>query len=185
METIYYTGIDTPWGKIWAAASEKGLVQLNLSSGKEAFLKELKARTKAELIEDPSRFGEMRSQLHSYFRHERTSFDIPLDLRGTPFQVDVWRGIYDVQYGQLTSYGRIAKAIGRPNAVRAVGNAVGDNPISLVIPCHRVVSSNGGIGGFGGGLPLKRRMLTHEGVLDGPDGTPERNVDLRQFFHRK
>ena len=156
-----------------------------MSGGKEAFLRELKSRTRSELVEDSSALGELRTQLDSYFRHKRRSFEIPLDLRGTSFQVDVWKGIYEVPYGELTSYGRIAKAIGKPKAVRAVGNAVGDNPISLVVPCHRVVSSDGGIGGFGGGLPLKRKMLAHEGVLENAEGVPERNVDLRQFFHRK
>ena len=109
-------------------------------------------------------------------------FEIPLDLRGTLFQVAVWKAIYSIPNGLLSSYGRIAKQIGRPKAVRAVGNAVGDNPIGLIVPCHRVVASDGSLGGFGGGLDLKRRLLVHEGIFKTSKGSTEKDVDLRQFF---
>jgi O-6-methylguanine DNA methyltransferase len=182
MEKIYYTGLETPLGRMWAAASEKGLVQFHLSDDKEDFLNELGRRIKADHIEDPSRFNELRAQLDRYFKGEKLTFKGPFDMRGTPFQVDVWKTIYSIPHGKLMSYGGIAKQIGRPKAVRAVGNAVGDNPMGLIVPCHRVVSSNGGIGGFSSGLELKRKLLAQEGILEAPDGKPETGVDLRRFF---
>ena len=182
MEKIYYASLETLMGTMWAATSEKGLVQFHISDEKEGFLRELKVRIKAEYVEDPGRFKELKAQLDRYFKGERLVFKVPFDMRGTPFQVEVWKAIYSIPYGKLTSYGGIAKQIGRPKAVRAVGSAVGDNPMGLVVPCHRVVSSNGGIGGFGGGLPLKRRLLAQEGIFETPEGKPEDGVDLRQFF---
>jgi O-6-methylguanine DNA methyltransferase len=182
LEKIYYAGLETPMGTMWAAASEKGLVQFHITCNKEGFMRELKTRIKAEFVEDPSKFKELKSQIDRYFKGERLVFEVPFDMRGTPFQVDVWKAIYSIPYGKLTSYGGIAKKIGRPKAVRAVGNAVGDNPMGLVVPCHRVVSSNGGIGGFGGGLEWKRKLLAQEGVFGSPKGKPETGVDLRQFF---
>ena len=182
MERIYYSSLETPIGIMWAAASEKGLVQFNISDNKEDFMKELKARIQAEYIEDASRFKELKLELDRYFKGERLIFSGPFDMRGTPFQVDVWKTIHCIPNGKLTSYGGIAKQIGRPKAVRAVGNAVGDNPLSLIVPCHRVVYSNGGIGGFGSGLEWKRKLLAQEGIFNSPKGKPETGVDLRQFF---
>jgi methylated-DNA-[protein]-cysteine S-methyltransferase len=141
-------------------------------------MNELKTRIKAEYMEDPIKFNELKSQLDRYFKGERLIFEVPFDMRGTPFQVAVWKAIYSIPYGKLMSYGGIAKHIGCPKAVRAVG----DNPMGLVVPCHRVVSSNGGIGGFGGGLEWKRKLLAQEGVLDSSQGKPETGVDLRNFF---
>jgi O-6-methylguanine DNA methyltransferase len=182
MEKIYYTGLETPMGIMWAAASENGLVQFQISGNKEGLMKELRGHIKAEYIEDSSKFKELKAQLDQYFQGEKLIFKVPLDMRGTSFQVDVWKAIYSIPNGKLSSYGRIAKQIGRPKAVRAVGNAVGDNPMSLIVPCHRVVASDGGLGGFGGGLELKRRLLVYEGIFETSKGTPERNIDLRQFF---
>jgi len=109
-------------------------------------------------------------------------FKGPFDMRGTPFQVDVWKAIYSIPHGKLTSYGGIAKQIGRPKAVRAVGNAVGDNPMGLIVPCHRVVWGNGGIGGFSGGLEWKRKLLLQEGILPSAKDKSETGIDLRKFF---
>jgi epoxyqueuosine reductase len=182
LEKILYTGLETPLGTMWAAASEKGLVQFNISTNKENFLKELKSRIKAEYVEDSSRFRALKAELDRYFNGERFIFEGPFDMRGTSFQVEVWKAIHSIPYGKLTSYGGIAKQIGRPKAVRAVGNAVGDNPMGLIVPCHRVVSSNGGIGGFTGGLEWKRKLLTQEGILGSSKEKSETSVDLRKFF---
>ena len=182
MEKIYYTGLETPMGIMWAAASENGLVQFEISGNKEDFMKELRGHIKAEYVEEPNRFKELKAQLDRYFRGEKLIFKVPLDMRGTSFQVDVWKAIYSIPNGKLSSYGRIARQIGHPKAVRAVGNAVGDNPISLIVPCHRVVASDGGLGGFSGGLDLKRRLLVHESIFETSKGTPEKGIDLRQFF---
>ena len=182
MEKIYYADLETPMGTMWAAASEKGLVQFHITYNKEGFMRELKTRIKAEFVEDPSKFKELKSQLDRYFKGERLVFEVPFDMRGTPFQVDVWKAIYSIPYGKLMSYGGIAKQIGHPKAVRAVGNAVGDNPLGLIVPCHRVVSSNGGIGGFTGGLEWKRRLLAQEGILGSSEEKSETGIDLRKLF---
>lgn len=182
MEKIYYVGLETPMGIMWAATSERGLVLFQISNKKDTFMKELKSRIEAEYIEDPSRFKDLKTQLERYFNGEKIIFDVPFDFRGTPFQVEVWNAIYAIPNGKLTSYGRIAKAIKRPDAVRAVGNAVGANPIGLIVPCHRVVASDGGIGGFGGGLVLKRKLLVQEGIFETEKGKPEKDVDLRRYF---
>jgi epoxyqueuosine reductase len=182
MEKIYYTALETPLGRMWVAASETGLIQFNMTDNKEGFIKELKARIKAEYVEDPSKFKQLRAELECYFRGEKFIFKGPFDMRGTPFQVDVWNAIHSIPNGKLTSYGGIAKQIGRPKAVRAVGNAVGDNPMGLIVPCHRVVSSDGGIGGFSTGLEWKRKLLAQEGILESSEGKPETGLDLRKFF---
>jgi len=182
LEKIYYTGLETPLGIMWAAASDKGYVQFNMSNNKENCMKELKARIKAEYIEDPSKFKSLKAELDRYFKGEKFVFKGPFDMRGTPFQVDVWKAIYSIPYGKLMSYGGIAEQIGRPKAVRAVGNAVGDNPMGLIVPCHRVVWGNGGIGGFSGGLEWKRKLLLQEGILPSAKDKSETGIDLRKFF---
>ena len=101
-------------------------------------------------------------EIHEYLRGERQGFDLPLDLRGTPFQLSVWDALKHIPYGQTTSYGAIAEHVGRPKAVRAVGQAVGANPVAIVLPCHRVIGSSGNLTGYAGGLPLKERLLALE-----------------------
>ena len=103
-----------------------------------------------------------RDQLAEYFAGTRRQFDIPLDLHGTPFQVKVWRSLADIEYGSTTSYGEQAARLGAPTAVRAIGSANGRNPISIVLPCHRVVAANGALTGFAGGLETKRWLLDFE-----------------------
>ena len=101
-------------------------------------------------------------QLTEYFQGERTRFELPLDVEGTPFQKAVWMELLQIPYGETRSYGDIAKAIGKPGAARAVGMANHDNPIAVVIPCHRVVGSNGSLTGYAGGLHLKAQLLSIE-----------------------
>lgn len=108
------------------------------------------------------------SQLREYFSGERHEFDLPLDLRGTEFQRAAWQALANIPYGTTASYGEQATRIGRPTAVRAVGAANGRNPLSIVLPCHRVVGSNGSLTGFAGGLDSKRLLLQHEGALGDP-----------------
>jgi methylated-DNA-[protein]-cysteine S-methyltransferase len=102
------------------------------------------------------------AQLREYFAGRRTEFDLPLALRGTPFQLAVWRELRRVPYGQTVSYGELAGRIGNPKASRAVGSANGANRIPIVIPCHRVIAAGGRLGGFGGGLPVKEALLALE-----------------------
>jgi methylated-DNA-[protein]-cysteine S-methyltransferase len=103
------------------------------------------------------------TQLEEYFAQERTEFDIPMELDGTIFQKEVWTELSKIPYGTTISYGELARRVGRPKGPRAVGQANGKNPIPIIVPCHRVLASNG-IGGYGGGLPLKRSLLAMEGV---------------------
>jgi len=109
--------------------------------------------------------SEAARQLRAYFSGDLRAFDLPLDLQGTPFQLRVWRALLTIPYGATRSYSQIALAIGAPQAVRAVGAANGANPIAIVVPCHRVIGSGGSLTGYGGGLPLKRRLLELEGAV--------------------
>jgi len=184
MRRVYYTGVISPIGTIWAAATEAGLLQVNLPRPEAAFVESVKRRVKADVVNDPYRFDTFRRMLEAYFDGRRVAFELPLDLRGTEFQKAVWRAISRIPYGRLSSYGRLAVEVGRPRAARAVGNAVGANPLAIVVPCHRVIRSDGSIGGFGGGPDLKRHLLRIEGVLSQADDieSPETRAGLRHFF---
>lgn len=106
--------------------------------------------------------GEAARQLADYFAGERRVFDVPLDLRGTDFQRAVWAALQDIPYGETRSYGAVAQALGRPDASRAVGAANGRNPVSIIVPCHRVVGSTGRLTGFAGGMAVKAQLLALE-----------------------
>ena len=106
-------------------------------------------------------------QLGEYFRKERTRFELKLDAKGTAFQEQVWQQLSTIPFGTTWSYGDIARKLDNPGAVRAVGLANGSNPISIIVPCHRVIGADGSITGFGGGLDIKRQLLSHEGSLLG------------------
>ena len=111
---------------------------------------------------DDNQLRAPRQQLRSYFAEELKEFDLPLLLQGTEFQQRVWNELLAIPYGQTTSYGELAARLGQPNASRAVGLANGRNPVSIIVPCHRVVGANGTLTGYGGGLPRKRWLLDHE-----------------------
>ncbi len=185
MEKIYYSDIATPMGKVWSAISEKGLIRLNLPCLENEFLKELSERIFSEPEYRPSKLDRLSLWLDKYFQGKHLTYKGTFDLRGTSFQKRVWKEIFKIPYGKLTSYGLIARAIGKPNASRAVGNAVGRNPLAIVIPCHRVVWNNGGIGGFGNGLEQKRFLLNRESVLPSAEGKPEKGRDLSIYFYNR
>jgi methylated-DNA-[protein]-cysteine S-methyltransferase len=185
MEKIYYCDIDSPLGKVWAATSSTGLMRLNLPCTESRFLQELSRQVGTEPEYRPGKLDQLSEWLENYFKGKPMTYDEPFDLQGTDFQKRVWKEIYKIPYGRLTAYGLIAKDIGKPNASRAVGNAVGQNPLTLVIPCHRVVWNNGGIGGFGGGLEMKRYLLKLEGVLPSAEGAPEKAQSLCRFFYNR
>jgi methylated-DNA-[protein]-cysteine S-methyltransferase len=111
---------------------------------------------------DDAAFAGVREQLAEYFAGERTGFDLPAAPRGTPFQHRVWDALKEIPFGATVTYGELAERIGRPTAARAVGLANGRNPLSIVVPCHRVVGSGGVLTGYAGGLDVKRRLLEHE-----------------------
>jgi methylated-DNA-[protein]-cysteine S-methyltransferase len=116
-----------------------------------------------QVSDAPRVLKDAATQLEEYFARERTAFDIPMDLDGTSFQMQVWAELSRIPYGETISYGELARRVGRPKGPRAVGQANGKNPIPIIVPCHRVLAADG-LGGYGGGLALKRSLLAIEGV---------------------
>jgi methylated-DNA-[protein]-cysteine S-methyltransferase len=151
-----YTYLDSPFGDLLAVRDDVGLTALHLPSGRKP------GAVAPGWTHDAAAFEDVRSQVEEYFAGSRQTFDLPLNLMGTPFQLRVWTALLDIPYGETTSYGKTALAIGAPTASRAVGLANGQNPIPIIVPCHRVIGSNGSLTGYGGGLPAKRWLLSHE-----------------------
>jgi methylated-DNA-[protein]-cysteine S-methyltransferase len=152
----FFTQIESPIGPMLLAADEAGLREILFVNGRRP------ARPKPSWKEDHVPLNQTIRQLHAYFAGELENFDLPLAPEGTPFQLGVWRRLCDIPYGETISYGELAGRIGNPKACRAVGHANGSNPIPIVIPCHRVIGSDGKLTGFGGGLPIKEKLLALE-----------------------
>ena len=159
-ETLYYTRIQSPAGPLFLGASEKGLVALEFDRGTSPVLK-----GKFAWESSHEKLRDYVDQLNGYFAGTRRDFTFPLDLRGTDFQVKCWRALLRIPYGETRTYADIARAVGCPQGFRAVGLANNRNPIAIVVPCHRVVASDGTLCGYGGGLDLKRKLLELEGAL--------------------
>ncbi len=159
----YTSTFDSPCGPLICVVDEDGaVVRIAFGHGRDAQkVADLKAET--EIIEDASRTAEVRRQLEEYFAGRRQEFDLPLAPRGTPFELSVWEELRRIPFGETRSYADIARALGKPAATRAVGRANGANPLPIVVPCHRVIGSNGSLTGFGGGLAAKARLLELEG----------------------
>jgi methylated-DNA-[protein]-cysteine S-methyltransferase len=150
---------DTPLGRVLIARTDTGLAGLWFESQKwhpEPF-------DAPERPDDPL-LREAATQIADYFAGRRTSFELPLDLRGSPFQQSVWQALRDIERGATRSYADIARRIGAPLAARAVGAAIGRNPVSVIVPCHRVLGSSGALTGYAGGLERKRALLALEGA---------------------
>ena len=163
MEKIYYASFDSPLlKKVFVASTEKGVCMIDFLTSEKAFLRELKALFRGEIVRDDQKNRKVLAQMERYLKGDLKRFDCPLDLRGTSFQKKVWSKLATIPYGQTRSYKEIAEAIGHPKAFRAVGNANGSNPIPLILPCHRVIESNGGLGGFGHGIKVKKELLDFE-----------------------
>jgi methylated-DNA-[protein]-cysteine S-methyltransferase len=156
METTYYTYMDSPVGRLLLAGNEKELRHISFPHGKGV----LKPERSWALKEEP--FREAIRQLRAYFAGALKEFDLPLAPQGTRFQRAVWQALRSIPYGATASYGEIARRIGKPKAVRAVGGANGRNPLPIVVPCHRVIGSDGSLTGFGGGLTTKQKLLDLE-----------------------
>ncbi len=158
----------SPWGWIGISETTKGINGLVLpKASRRAVLSELRL-SEAELAKNrkSSRLQKAQTQLAGYLAGTRRSFDLPLDIsQGTMFQQKVWRVLRRISYGRLRSYRWVAIRVGGKQYARAVGNAVGANPMPIIIPCHRIVAHDASLGGFSGGLPTKRRLLTLEGTL--------------------
>lgn len=153
---MYYSFVESPIGPLLLSGEGEALQGLYFSTGSKA----RGADTEWERYDAP--FNRVRKQLNEYFSGQRKTFELELAPHGTEFQLDVLNALTQIPYGETRSYADIAEQVGRPNAVRAVGTANGRNPIALIIPCHRVIGSNGSLTGFGGGLPTKKALLEHE-----------------------
>jgi O-6-methylguanine DNA methyltransferase len=174
MQILDSITVASPIGSLFLAASEKGLVALEFDFkpiGKGSVRRGLRepSAEKDKIIwqESPGRMRRYRVELDEYFAGKRREFDFPLDLQGTDFQIACWRALLAIPYGETRSYGSIANAVGKPQAFRAVGMANNRNPIAIVVPCHRVIASDGTLCGYGGGLDVKRKLLELEGALSG------------------
>ncbi len=157
--------IETDLGSMIAGATDKGICMLEFADCKllEMELKQLSASLKAPLVQgDNIYFGALRKQLEQYFKGELRVFDIPLDLVGTEFQKQVWLGLLQIPYGSTTTYAKQAEQLDKPSAVRAVANANGKNKISIILPCHRVIGTDGTLTGYGGGIWRKKKLLELE-----------------------
>ena len=164
MPIVHISSVDSPIGSLRLASTEAGLAYVALphasGCGLSGFLRRHLPQARATEGFAPNRVA--ASQICEYLEGKRRVFELRLDLRGTPFQLEVWGALREIPYGETRTYADIAAAVGRPTASRAVGNANGANPLSLVVPCHRVVASGGGLGGYAGGLDLKARLLAME-----------------------
>jgi methylated-DNA-[protein]-cysteine S-methyltransferase len=165
---VAYTTADTPFGKLLLASTPKGLVRVGLpNQDADELLVDLAQRVSTRVLEAPAGLDEVRRELDLYFDGKLDRFDLPLDWRlSAGFRLKVLRAIARIPYGETRSYTQMATRAGNERAVRAAGTACGRNPIPVVVPCHRVLRSGGGLGGYGGGLPMKRALLQLEGVPD-------------------
>jgi methylated-DNA-[protein]-cysteine S-methyltransferase len=162
----YYTHLSSPIGPILLTSEGEGLTGLYMSEYKHGE----EVRDEWTRSDDAPLLQETKRQLAAYFDGTLKEFDVPLAMRGTPFQLRVWEELISIPYGTTISYGELARRVGNPNASRAVGLANGRNPISIIVPCHRVIGSDGKLTGYGGGLPRKATLLDFEFVvaMNGP-----------------
>jgi len=170
---VAYTTADSPFGPLLLAQTRRGLVRVGLpNQDAEELLVDLSERVSPRVLEAPAELDEARRELDLYFEGKLDHFDLPLDWRlSSGFRQRVLRAIDRIPYGQTRSYTEMARKAGNERAVRAAGSACGSNPIPLVVPCHRVLRTGGALGGYGGGLPMKRALLELEGVLDESPGS--------------
>jgi methylated-DNA-[protein]-cysteine S-methyltransferase len=167
---IAYTVEDSPVGPLLLAATKRGLVELGYEGRErlDSYLARLAAKLSPRVLEVPARLDPVRRELDEYFSGRRTDFDIPLDWSlTTGFTQRVLRATAKIQYGHVSTYREMATKAGNERAVRAAGNALGANPIPIVVPCHRILRTGGSLGGYGGGLPRKEFLLKLEGALAG------------------
>jgi methylated-DNA-[protein]-cysteine S-methyltransferase len=156
--SLAYKMMESPVGKLKLVASDKGLVAILWENDRPARVRldEMVANENHPILVETER------QLGEYFAGKRKAFSIALDMRGTPFQKDVWKALRAIPFGETRSYGQLAKQLGNPRATRAVGAANGRNPVSIIVPCHRVIGSSGKLTGFAGGLETKAHLLSLE-----------------------
>jgi len=175
-ETLFFSQVTSPIGPLTLVVSEVGVVRVEFG---------VSTMSGSHLIESREMTAACYTELEEYFAGERRQFTVPLDIRGTEFQKQCWRALLDIPYGQTRSYADIARAVGRPHAFRAVGMANHSNPIAIIVPCHRVLGSNGSLTGYGGGLDLKRKLLDLEQGLVSSFQFPVRSCLLLETGNRK
>lgn len=151
-----FTTVDSPLGPLLLVVRDGALSGLYLGAHEKC------PSPDPAWIEDEAPFKDVAHQLEEYFAGTRTDFDVEVDLEGTPFQVEVWTALRAIPYGETISYAELARRIGRPAAVRAVGSANGRNPVSIIVPCHRVIGADGSLTGYGWGTDRKAWLLDHE-----------------------
>jgi methylated-DNA-[protein]-cysteine S-methyltransferase len=169
MQPTYYTTIDSPIGALMLVGDGTRFRGLHFVEGRR------RREPDRAWVRDAASFADAERQIAEYFAGTRRVFDLPLDAGGTPFQRAVWSALERIPYGETISYGELARRIGNPRAVRAVGLANGSNPIALIIPCHRVIGADGALVGYGGGIERKTFLLDFERRI-APRGEPERLV---------
>jgi methylated-DNA-[protein]-cysteine S-methyltransferase len=170
---VAYAVVDSPFGELLVARTDRGVVRLALPTSRgrqrprDEVLEELAADISPRILESPKRLDEERRELEDYFEGRREHFEVPVDwsLTSTGFRSRALHAVARIPYGKTKTYAEIAKMAGNPKAFRAAGTACGHNPIPLIVPCHRVVQSGGGIGRYGGGPEMKRALLDLEGAL--------------------
>ena len=162
---LYYTSTRSPFGELWLVATPRGIRRLWLAPSHESWLNALAHELGAHFSRDPSRLAVACQQLAQYFAGQRRSFDLQLDLCGSAFQRRVWAATRRIPYGKVCTYGGLAQAIDAPRSARAVGRALGSNPVPIIVPCHRVLRADGTLGGYSAGVEMKRALLRLEGFL--------------------
>ncbi|QKS70638.1 methylated-DNA--[protein]-cysteine S-methyltransferase [Paenalkalicoccus suaedae] len=166
---LAYTEISSPIGVLTVVGSDNALHYIEFGEAKDAhqsITRKSRARNEGiDLYESREALTNSIEQLEAYFNHELRAFELELHYHGTPFQKLVWEAVSSIPFGETRSYKDIAQQIGAPKAVRAVGGANNKNPIPIVVPCHRVIGSNGSMVGYGGGLPIKEHLLKMEGSI--------------------
>ena len=155
-DTILYTTVDSPIGQLLLLGDARSLRGLHMQDAPRP------VAIRPEWTKDAAPFADVTEQLGEYFDGRRTAFDVPLALAGSPFERRVWALLQEIPYGETTSYGALARQVGQPQAARAVGVANGRNPVAVIVPCHRVIGADGSLTGYGGGLELKRALLSLE-----------------------
>lgn len=162
LEIFFLTRYKSPLGTYVILSSKQGIVSIETEEDVQTEIERLQ-RDGIQIRQEETEYNSWAaSELDDYFAGRLSRFTVPLDLRGTTFQLQVWQLLENIPYGETVSYGDLARSLGRANAARAVGGAVGSNPISIIVPCHRVVGANGNLTGYGGGLPRKRALLELE-----------------------
>lgn len=165
MEPLLYGELETPLGPVFVAAGERGLRRVSYGRSEAAFLAALAAEFGVPAARDEAALAGALAQLEEYFAGRRRAFDLPLDLRDrTPFQRRVMAAVAAIPFGRVESYGEVAERVGAPRGARAVGGVMRQNPLPLIVPCHRVVRGDRSLGGFFGGLEYKARLLALEGL---------------------